>query len=396
MSISVQMFFKGDVEMDTFIQPIYAAITVFVLLGVVIWIPWLIFTYRKYGFMPLSTTIISFTFVFYFLSALFLVLLPLPAIRDTCSMQESGTQNYSIVPFSFVTEIFSSGKIIWSKPGTYINLFTQTAFYQAFFNFLLLMPLGVYLRYFLKEKKKWWKALGITFLVTLFYEITQVTGIYGYYNCAYRIFDVDDLILNTLGGVVGFFIAPAFLAFFPSKERIHERADRLLKLDEVKPMTVLLAIVIDLFISDLLAQIFLKLTSINDINEFLIRSVSYFIFFFVTPMVWNGRTIGTFILRFRYDSKISKMTTISRLFKRFAAIYATFFVTFVVNVLNQSQISIASPYYHVSVFLPFGINLLYFILTIILFIHIMLVVFGKGKRRFYFDEASDLYTTRKK
>ena len=395
MSISVQMFFKGDVEMDTFIQPIYAAITVFVLLGVVIWIPWLIFTYRKYGFMPLSTTIISFTFVFYFLSALFLVLLPLPAIRDTCSMQESGTQNYSIVPFSFVTEIFS-GKIIWSKPGTYINLFTQTAFYQAFFNFLLLMPLGVYLRYFLKEKKKWWKALGITFLVTLFYEITQVTGIYGYYNCAYRIFDVDDLILNTLGGVVGFFIAPAFLAFFPSKERIHERADRLLKLDEVKPMTVLLAIVIDLFISDLLAQIFLKLTSINDINEFLIRSVSYFIFFFVTPMVWNGRTIGTFILRFRYDSKISKMTTISRLFKRFAAIYATFFVTFVVNVLNQSQISIASPYYHVSVFLPFGINLLYFILTIILFIHIMLVVFGKGKRRFYFDEASDLYTTRKK
>ena len=389
------MFAKGDVEVDTFIQPIYAAIIAFVLLAFVIWIPWLIYTYRKYGFMPLSTTIISFTFVFYFLSSLFLVLLPLPAIRDTCLMQEPGTQHYSFVPFSFVTDIFNSGRIVWSNPGTYTNLFTQTAFYQAFFNFLLLMPLGVYLRYFLKEKKKWGKALGITFLVTLFYEITQVTGIYGYYNCAYRIFDVDDLILNTLGGVVGFFIAPAFLAFFPSKERIHERADRLLKLDEVKPMIVLIAIIVDLFVSDLCTQIFLKLTSTNDVNEFLIQSVSYFFFFFVIPIVWNGRTIGTFILRFRYDGKISKMTTISRLFKRFAALYMTFFITFVVNVLNQSQISMASPYYHVSAFLPFGISVLYFILTIVLFIHIMLVVFGKGKRRFYFDEASDLYTTKK-
>ena len=277
------MFAKGDVEVDTFIQPIYAAIIAFVLLAFVIWIPWLIYTYRKYGFMPLSTTIISFTFVFYFLSSLFLVLLPLPAIRDTCLMQEPGTQHYSFVPFSFVTDIFNSGRIVWSNPGTYTNLFTQTAFYQAFFNFLLLMPLGVYLRYFLKEKKKWGKALGITFLVTLFYEITQVTGIYGYYNCAYRIFDVDDLILNTLGGVVGFFIAPAFLAFFPSKERIHERADRLLKLDEVKPMIVLIAIIVDLFVSDLCTQIFLKLTIINDVNEFLIQSVSYFFFFFVIP-----------------------------------------------------------------------------------------------------------------
>ncbi|MFJ8264106.1 VanZ family protein [Rummeliibacillus sp. NPDC094406] len=381
--------------MDAYTQPILIAIFTFILLAFVIWIPWLIYTYRKYGFMPLSTTLISFSFIFYFLAALFLVLLPLPTIRDTCSMQEPGTQHYSLVPFQFVIDMSKNSEIIWSQPVTYIHLFKQPAFYQAFFNFMLLMPFGVYLRYFLQQKKKWPIAFGLTFLLTLFYELTQVTGIYGIYNCAYRIFDVDDLMLNTLGGVVGFFIAPAVLALFPSKEKIHEKAELLLKLDEVKPMAVLLSVVIDLFISDTVTQIILHVTSTNEVNEFLMRSISLFIVFFVIPILWNGRTLGTFIIRFRYDSKVSRSSTINRLFKRFAAIYVTFFIIFVINVLNQSQISMDSPYYHVSVFLQIGTMILYFILTVVLFIHIMLVVFGKGKRRFYFDEASNLYTTRK-
>ncbi|WP_102693331.1 VanZ family protein [Rummeliibacillus pycnus] len=381
--------------MDAYIQPINLFITVFTILAFVIWIPWLIYTYRKYGFLPLSKMLISFSFIFYFFSALFLVILPLPTIRDTCSMQEPGTQHYSLVPFRFISDIFKNSGMVWTQPGTFIHLFEQTAFYQAFFNFLMLMPFGVYLRYFLKQKKQWKIALGITFVLTLFFEMIQVTGILGYYNCAYRIFDVDDLLLNTLGGIVGFFIAPAVLALFPSKEKIHEKADFLLKLDEVRSLSVLIAVALDLFFTDIATQIFLHYTSVNDVNEFLVRSISLFVFFFVIPIFWNGRTIGTFIMRFRYDSKVSRRTTINRLFKRFAAIYVTFFITFVINVLTTSQISMDSPYYHVSYFLQIGTMILYGIVTIVLFIHIMLVVFGKGKRRFYFDEASDLYTTKK-
>ena len=395
MSISVQIKKRELKEMDAYTQPVNVAIIAFILLAFVIWIPWLIYTYRKYGFLRLSTTLISFSFIFYFFSALFLVILPLPSIRDTCSMQEPGTQHYSLVPFRFISDIFENSGIVWTHPGTYIHLFEQTAFYQALFNFLLLMPFGVYLRHFLKQKKQWTLALGITFVLTLFYEMTQVTGIFGYYNCAYRIFDVDDLLLNTLGGIVGFFIAPAVLALFPSKEKINEKADLLLKLDEVGSMSVLIAIAMDLFYTDIATQIFLHYTSVNEVNEFLVRSVSLFIFFFVIPILWNGRTIGTFIMRFRYDSKVSRSSTVNRLFKRFVAIYVTFFITFVINVLNQSQISMDSPYYHVSYFLQTGTMILYGIVTIVLFIHIMLVVFGKGKRRFYFDEASDLYTTKK-
>lgn len=378
--------------MDISTQPIYFVISVFMVLAFVIWISWLIYTYKKYNLLSLSKTLISFSFIFYFFSAFFLVLLPLPEIRDTCSTQQPGTQHYSLVPFRFLSEIFENSQIVWSQPETFIYLFKQSAFYQAFFNFLLLMPFGVYLRYFLKQKRNWPLALGVTFVLTLLYEMTQVTGIFGYYNCAYRIFDVDDLILNSLGGIVGFFVAPAVFALFPSKEKINSRAEVLLKLDEEKSIIVLLSVFIDLLMSDVVTQITMSLTSRNEVNELIIRSISLFVLLFVIPVLWNGRTMGTFIFRFRYDSKISRISTINRLFKRFVAIYVTFFIIFVLNVVKQSQISMDSPYYHVASFLSPGTEIIVGILTIVLFIHIMLVVFGKGKRRFYFDEASDLYT----
>lgn len=46
--------------------------------------------------------------------------------------------------------------------------------------------------------------------LTLAVELTQLTGIWGLYPCAYRNFNVDDLILNALGVAVGFLLARAF------------------------------------------------------------------------------------------------------------------------------------------------------------------------------------------
>src|SRR5690606_18128101 len=113
---------------------------------------------------------------------------------------------------------------------------------------LLLMPLGVYLRYYLVALRAWWKALFLIGCVTLFYEVTQVTGIYGIYDCPYRLFDVDDLILNGSGGLVGYFLAPIVLALFPSRKEVRAKAAELAARDEVRNMAVLLAMAIDLTI----------------------------------------------------------------------------------------------------------------------------------------------------
>lgn len=41
------------------------------------------------------------------------------------------------------------------------------------------------------------------FALSLSCELTQLTGLWGLYDCAYRSFNVDDLLLNTLGVVTG-------------------------------------------------------------------------------------------------------------------------------------------------------------------------------------------------
>lgn len=40
--------------------------------------------------------------------------------------------------------------------------------------------------------------------VSLLTETAQLTGIFGLYPCSYRLFDVDDLLLNTGGAGLGF------------------------------------------------------------------------------------------------------------------------------------------------------------------------------------------------
>ena len=62
-------------------------------------------------------------------------------------------------------------------------------------NLMLLVPLGIFLPLLSPGYRRWWATLGTGFLVTLFIELFQ-------YFLAVRVFDVDDLILNTLG--VGF------------------------------------------------------------------------------------------------------------------------------------------------------------------------------------------------
>src|SRR5699024_6979044 len=51
----------------------------------------------------------------------------------------------------------------------------------------------------------------------------QITGVYGIYPRPYRLFDVDDLMLNTLGGVVGYYITPAIVFLFPTRQEIEEK-----------------------------------------------------------------------------------------------------------------------------------------------------------------------------
>ncbi|MET0638156.1 MAG: VanZ family protein [Chitinophagaceae bacterium] len=66
-------------------------------------------------------------------------------------------------------------------------------------NILGFVPLGFLFPLLLFRSGKAWKTLLLVFAISLFFELTQ-------YYTGRGVFDVDDLLLNTTGGLIGFLV----------------------------------------------------------------------------------------------------------------------------------------------------------------------------------------------
>ncbi|KGR83748.1 VanZ family protein [Lysinibacillus odysseyi] len=381
--------------MSVYFVPINTAFIVFCLAGFLLMIPWLIYSYRKYGYVSLWASLVAFSFIFYMLAALFLVLLPLPNTRNTCALQSPGTVHYMLVPFTFVRDIVDGSSVIWSQPSTYSRLLTQNAFLQAAFNFLLLLPLGVYLRYFFQHRRYWKKALGCGFALSLFYEITQGTGIYGIYNCPYRIFDVDDLLLNSTGALAGFIIAPVILALFPSRRSLMAKGERIQESLIVFPLAQLLAVFIDYLLIKISWNLTVGFFTNSGFIEFVYTTICFFILFFVVPSIWGGKTIGTNILRFKLINEDGGVPSRRSLLKRAFALYLPLAASWSLTILNGTELDMNSTLYPYHVWTTMTIFALLIIMWAVLFIHTMFILFKGGKRNFYFDHVAGLVLRKK-
>jgi hypothetical protein len=90
---------------------------------------------------------------------------------------------------------------------------TTVTFLQVALNVLLLVPLGMLLAYRYK------RSFGITVLAglgaSLLIEVTQGNGVFGIFDCPYRLADIDDLIANTTGAAIGWIIATIIMGWLP-------------------------------------------------------------------------------------------------------------------------------------------------------------------------------------
>lgn len=102
---------------------------------------------------------------------------------------------FYVVTFQDVS--WSTSNFIPFKEMFRYRLFSSMFFKNVIGNMIMFMPYGFFISYILKlDKKKIVFTLSI--LVSLTIETTQlVIG---------RVFDVDDIILNVLGGLIGYFI----------------------------------------------------------------------------------------------------------------------------------------------------------------------------------------------
>ncbi|GAB2979620.1 VanZ family protein [Nocardioides montaniterrae] len=93
--------------------------------------------------------------------------------------------------------------------GGGVGLVHNAAFLQIALNVLLFVPMGYYVRQILGRGVV--VATGLGFATSLLIEMTQKTGVWHLYHCAYRQFDVDDLVVNTLGALFGSLLAALFV-----------------------------------------------------------------------------------------------------------------------------------------------------------------------------------------
>lgn len=191
----------------------------FPLIALAITLPYMIVQYRKFGSIPWLRTVIVYSFVFYLMVAYYMVILPLPEDRTAFVAYAAQPQ---LTPFLFAHSILEATAGSGGNPSAWLSLMKNPTVYEAVLNIVLLVPLGMYLRYYFR--RTWWQTLLIGFGTTLFFELSQLTGLWGLYEHPYRLFDVDDLMLNTLGAMTGYWLAGPLMRRLPDIRIVNEEA----------------------------------------------------------------------------------------------------------------------------------------------------------------------------
>lgn len=285
--------------MENYKFTIITAFAIFPLIAFLITLPFLIYNYHKYGSISKIRTLIIYSFILYLLIAYLLVILPLPSYEYVKALQ---TPRVQLVPFHFIVDFIKESGFHIKSANTYLSALTSPSFYQPLFNILLTIPFGVCLRYYFQYSLK--KTMLFSFLLSLFFELTQLTGLYFVYPRSYRLFDVDDLLFNTLGGGVGYLLAGCF-SFLPSRQQMDEKSIQ--NSERVSSLRIIIANIIDLTLNNIVFQ--LLLVGFILMNQKIERETTLFFFLithfigYVVVPLFLRTTLGKHFLNLRIEGK---------------------------------------------------------------------------------------------
>ncbi|MEU8873093.1 VanZ family protein [Streptomyces javensis] len=202
-----------------YLLPIKTAAALFPLLALVLLLPTAVLLYRRHGVMSPGRTLSLYGFLYYLLTAYCMTIVPLP--KQTADMCErfAPVAHPQWMPGNTFSDIWKEAH---HKIGLNPLVLQNPAVAGTLFNLLLLLPLGVFLRYHFRRSLA--ATAGIGFAISLSFELTQWTGVWGLYSCPYRLFDVDDLIVNTSGALIGWLLAGPVARTLPTLEMLDGRA----------------------------------------------------------------------------------------------------------------------------------------------------------------------------
>lgn len=282
--------------MGGYIEALEQAAILFPILAVLFTIPYIAWNYHKYGSVLSLRILIVYSFILYMLCAYCLVILPLPTGEAAANLSGHQAQ---LVPFTFLGDIARESDAVLSQPRTWLTVFNSNAFLTTLFNLFLTMPFGMYLRYYFRCG--WKRALVYSLLLSLFFELTQLSGLYFIYPGSYRLFDVDDLIVNTCGSMIGFVLARIAMRFLPSREELDRES--FVRGRRVSLLRRIVAFIYDeIAYAVLFIVVFLIWTANFGTMSVWVYALIWLAYFALCPIVLRGQTIGHRLTKLRIVS----------------------------------------------------------------------------------------------
>ena len=341
--------------MEIYKIPIELAFMFFPLIAFILTIPFLLHQYRKYGAIPILKSFIFYSLILYLICAYFLVMLPLPSIE---AVKKLTTPKAQLIPFNFIKDILATTNFKITNISQLIAIFKQPTIYTVLFNIVLTLPFGVYLRYF--YNKKWFQTIIYTFLLSLFFELTQLSGLYGLYPRSYRLFDVDDLLINTLGGFIGHLIAPLFTMFLPTKEELEEKSYK--KGQKVSLLRRFVSLSIDFFFLGIVGICSKIATYGFGISEYS-NIIALAIYYLFIPLFFEGQTIGKKLIKIKLTGIEGKITILNKLTRYILMSFVTVFPYLWINPLKEKVDTQIIQRLWMIISIYGVVNVLYYIIT---------------------------------
>ena len=185
--------------MGEVLLPAFAASAAAIVVALALLVPFVAVQFRRRGAVRARPVLLGSAALVYVLGLAAYTLLPLPTVVEGfCAEGGAGVQ---LQPGRFLGDVVREGV---AGPAALLG---NPAVLQVALNLVLFVPLGVLVRGVVRRGVVVATAIGL--LVSLVIEVTQLTGLWFLYPCSYRLFDVDDLLVNTAGALIGALVAPA-------------------------------------------------------------------------------------------------------------------------------------------------------------------------------------------
>ncbi|GAB2637299.1 VanZ family protein [Prescottella soli] len=175
-------------------------------------LPLVVWHYRRFGRVSAARMALVGAAVTYGAGVVAFTMFPLPDLTPAWC-EAFAASDPVLRPFTFVSDIRRD-----TAGMSLVAILTSTAVMQVVLNVVLFVPFGVLGRLLFEWSRT--TTVVVAAMVSLAIELTQYTAVWGIFPCAYRIADVDDLMLNTAGAVLGVALAGVGMRLVPTRERL--------------------------------------------------------------------------------------------------------------------------------------------------------------------------------